>query len=152
MVSLVLEAFKLSFSIIYFNIIHWPSSYPEVVHKQADRPSSKAQPYLLHSRHTFEYFPISLILQVQFYQFSRNWLYPYEFNRPDVVPRYYQIGSKWMFHQFCAYITYCIKLHNVYPRIRTHCQCDQIGLLLKSLGDIFSYKISPNIEQLYVLS
>ena len=31
-------------------------------------------------------------------------------------------------------------------------QCDQIGLLLKSFGDIFSYKISPNIGQLYVPS
>ena len=32
-----------------------------------------------------------------------------------------------------------------------HGQCDQIGLLLKSLGDIFSFKINPNIGQLFGL-
>ena len=33
-----------------------------------------------------------------------------------------------------------------------HCkQCDQIGLLLKRPGDIFSYQINPNIGQLFVL-
>ena len=29
--------------------------------------------------------------------------------------------------------------------VETCDQCDQIGLLLKRLGDIFSYKMSPNI-------
>ena len=34
---------------------------------------------------------------------------------------------------------------------KTNKQCDQIGLLFKSLGDTSSYKISPNIGQLFLL-
>ena len=30
-------------------------------------------------------------------------------------------------------------------------QCDQIGLFLKCFGDIFSHKISPNIDQRFVI-
>ena len=39
----------------------------------------------------------------------------------------------------------------IHSHTTTPYQCDQIGLLLKSLGDIFSNKISPNIGQLFVL-
>ena len=49
---------------------------------------------------------------------------------------------------FCYKIFLTASIPTCLPTI----QCDQIGLLLKSLGDIFACKISPNIGQLYVQS
>ena len=56
------------------------------------------------------------------------------------------IGSRYL----SPFIALVGKLFNVLgAKIQGHCvQCDQIGLLLKSLGGIYSSKISPNIGQL----
>ena len=58
----------------------------------------------------------------------------------------YSVVCSWNF--FCYKIFLTASIPTCLPTI----QCDQIGLLLKSLGDIFACKISPNIGQLYVQS
>ena len=84
--------------------------------------------------------------------FFLRWIFTWGGNKPATTVTNPRLPTTHTL-SLSLFISHSLSLSHtfIHSHTTTPYQCDQIGLLLKSLGDIFSNKISPNIGQLFVL-